>query len=597
MPSAAPLDRPASADRPDWLRRGFILAAILACAVALSPSNVDPDLWGHVQYGEDLLADGVLPETATHTFTAEGHRWINHENLSELAFALGYRHLGPRGLLWAKCLLGLGVMVLMVWVGGRRGVELPVMCGVMLLVATTLTAFWPVRPQLFSYVFFAIMIALVSRVFAEWSGRYDVQTRWLWLAAPLFAVWANTHGAFVAGYCIFIAYLGLRAIEALWHRGRAAWPVVGRLTLVALGCGAATLLNPYGPELLVWLAQSLAEPRPEITEWAPPRPSDEFFYPFVLLAVLTVVAWTATRQKRDWVPIVLIVLTFSQAAMHLRHIAFFAVLCGFWLPEHVQSIMTRLRGGATDGNSSRGASTEADAGAMPRVVFGGLLLAFVLLGFKLTDRLGDFPVERSEYPVDAIAYMAEHRIDGRLVVAFNWAQYAVAALAPDVRVAFDGRFRTCYPQEVVDMHFDFLMGDVPGYRNRSPKSGEVDGTRVLSYGEPDLALVDRRYPHSVAIMREQDDWTLLYQDGLAQLWGRRERFDRRESPDYLAVEARQIDDRPISVSALELEGSVTWPALPPARGAEGEFSALPDAVTIQTTSQTSTQSSTSRDRS
>ncbi len=554
--------------RPDSLQRGFIVAAILACAVALSPSNVDPDLWGHVQYGEELLADGTLPETATHTFTARDQRWINHENLSELAFALGYRHLGARGLLWAKCLLGLGVMLLMVRVAQRRGVEMPVMCAVMLLVATNLTAFWPVRPQLLSYVLFALVITLVTRVFGQWHGRYDAQTRWLWLAAPLFAVWANTHGAFVAGYCIFSAYLVFRAVEALWHRGHAAWSLVGRLALVVLGCGAATLANPYGPELLVWLAQSLAEPRPEITEWAPPRPSDEFFIPFVLLSGLTVVAWTFSQRKRDWVNLVLIVLAFSQAALHLRHIAFFAILCGFWLPEHVQSLVSRLRSRSVGDTSAGDALPEKGSPVFNRLVIGGLCLAFVLLGFKLTDRLGDFPVERDEYPVDALEYMAEHRLNGKLVVVFNWAQYAIAALAPDVEVAFDGRFRTCYPQEVVDMHFDFLLGDVPGHRHRSPRSGPIDGVRVLEYGRPDLVLVDRKYVHPVAIMQQQDDWVLLYQDSLAQLWGRGETYDRPDSPDYLAIGERRISDR-------ERIGSVTWPALPTARRADSLLFNLP----------------------
>ena len=32
-------------------------------------------------------------------------------------------------------------------------------------------------------------------------------------------------------------------------------------------------------------------------------------------------------------------------------------------------------------------------------------------------------------------------------------------------------FRTCYPQEVVDMHFDFLVGENDGKRSRSASSG------------------------------------------------------------------------------------------------------------------------------
>ena len=53
------------------------------------------------------------------------------------------------------------------------------------------------------------------------------------------------------------------------------------------------------------------------------------------------------------------------------------------------------------------------------------------------------------------------------MLRFKWAQYAIAAFGvnsderPHLKVAFDGRFRTCYPQELVDMYFDFAIGDAP----------------------------------------------------------------------------------------------------------------------------------------
>jgi hypothetical protein len=58
-----------------------IATLALGCAWMLSLNLVDPDLWGHIRYGQDWLAAGELPRAATHTFTAVGHPWINHENL------------------------------------------------------------------------------------------------------------------------------------------------------------------------------------------------------------------------------------------------------------------------------------------------------------------------------------------------------------------------------------------------------------------------------------------------------------------------------------------------------------------------------------
>src|SRR4051812_49835848 len=86
------------------------LAILLACGVCLTNNMVDPDLWGHVQYGRDVLRDGLLHPTATYTYTAVGNRWINHENISELLFAIGMDTIGPTCVLWIKFALGLGVV-------------------------------------------------------------------------------------------------------------------------------------------------------------------------------------------------------------------------------------------------------------------------------------------------------------------------------------------------------------------------------------------------------------------------------------------------------------------------------------------------------
>jgi hypothetical protein len=189
-----------------------------------------------------------------------------------------------------------------------------------------------------------------------------------------------------------------------------------------------------------------------------------------------------------------------------------------------------------------------------------ILAAVVLQTVALSRRLSDFPVLRSQYPVDAIQYMADHRLGGKLVVAFNWAQYAIAALAPDVQVQFDGRFDTCYPQEVIDMHFDFLLGDCTGPRERSPASGPLDGTRVLNHLQPDLVLVERRYPNPKQVMSavssgDHPEWTLLYSDAVADLWGRRSRYDDPASPHYLPPAERRHD-------VNLLEARFQWPALP-----------------------------------
>lgn len=371
----------------------------------------------------------------------------------------------------------------------------------------------------------------------------------LWFLPPLFAVWANTHGGFVAGLGVLSVYLGGRAIEALRRDGRRALGKVAGYAGVASASALATLANPYGVELLLWLAHDLVPPRPEITEWGPLLPLDLQLVPFVALAGLTVAGWLGSRRPLDPTKTVLLGAGVWQAVAHARHPPLFAIMVAFWLPPHVEALWRRLR-------PSAGVSSAPVPERSLGVIRAAAWVTTLALAITLGVRSRTLWVSKSAYPVEAFEYMAAHGLIGKLVVHFDWAQYAIAAFAPETTVAFDGRFRTCYPQEVADMHFDFILGNPPGQRWRSPQSPPVDGARVLEFGRPDLVLVSRRYPHAVETMEQHGgDWSLLYQDALAQLWGRRTKYDDPARAEYLPPAERAISDRPQT-------GVVPWPALP-----------------------------------
>ncbi len=566
-----------------WFDYGLLAATLLCCAVALSPAAADPDLWGHVQYGRDALAEG-LATTTTYSFTAEGYRWINHENLAELFLAAVVDSLGPVGLLIVKCLLGTGLIGLIMVVARKQGANLLAICLLAMLVATNLTYFWCTRPQLLSYVYYALLLMLLTYCFQGWAGHCRIprleqgqgesppleyspaRMQWLWAAPVLFFFWTNSHGGFVAGYCIFVAYLGLRGCELLIDRRRAALPQLGHFAMIAAASGLATLINPYGPGLHGWLIQSLGMPRPEILEWHAPDLTSTTMIPLWVIMFSWCAAMLLTRRSRDITHLLILTLTLWQTLSHVRHLPFFAIPFGFWMAPHIDSVLQRFRIG-----KHADALRTAGHPAWRVGISGVFLLAFCLLSYKLQTRLAQMTVARNEYPVSAFQFMADNDLHGRLIVTYNWAQYAIAAFGPNrphedrpMLVSFDGRFRTCYPQEVVDMNFDFVLGDlVPRHRGSDPDG--FDDEQVLEFRDPELVLISRLQPHSVNVMfRNQQRWALLYQDRLAQVWGRRSAFDDPASPRYLAPDHRHITND-------EQTGNVSWPALPIRRSPVGRL--------------------------
>ena len=533
---------------PRWLHNGILLLLTLVAANLLAWRSIEPDLWGHIQYGEDWIHAGTMPTTASHTYSTPNQPWVNHENLFELAVAFGQRNVGGYGLMIFKCLSGLWLLWMMVRNASRMAVPILAAAVAMIPVAAGLAEFWLMRPQLCSFLYFGLMLIAFDRAFRDWPISKTVQTKWLWLCIPLLIAWTNSHGGFAAGLCVFIAVLGLRGIELWWHQGPLATRTLLHFAALGLIAILSVLVNPYGWELPYWMIVSLSQPRPEVSEWANILDGGGVLFPFLALSILSIAGVCLTRFKRDWVQIIVLGLIAMQAIGHLRHLAFFAIAFGFWMPQHVWSLWHRL----VEWRPTLGVHEELTGRAAKLIGIELAAVAVALVGL-LSYTFATFGVDRSKYPVSAFEFMEREQINGRLVVTFDWAQYALAALAPDTTVGFDGRYDTCYPQTVVDMNFDLLFGSDITRRHRGKDSGPVDSNRVLEFGNPNLVLMDRiADPAAVQHLDQHPEWILLYSDGRAALWGRRSVYDDPTSANYIALQRRHISD-------VMPEGITAWP--------------------------------------
>lgn len=561
--------------RIDWATILTTAIFLLLCGIALTPTAADPDLWGHVQFGRDTLQVG-LSHTTTYSFTTVNHRWINHENLSEVLMAIGMDRFGPGWMQAVKCFFGILVLGSMMIFAHKRSVTPLSCCVVVLLILMNLIYHWSLRPQLLTYVFFSVMVVLLSWVFHEWEGRWWLVSRKsnsstkltehffglkrryaLVIFLPLlFVAWTNAHGGFVAGFLVLGLALFCRCVEALVHDGRAALPVVAYLSVVTFLTGLATFLNPYGWHLHAWLIHSLQVPRPEIVEWHGLDFASLQAWYFALLLITAVASWLRDRERRDFTQLVILAVTAWQAISHQRHISFFAILVGYWLAPQIGSLLRTEREHISEQSRALRATTQ------PKLVC-ALIVLLLATSAGLFYRTREIYVSRSMFPISAVQFMADRRLlAGNMFVTYNWSQYVIGNLGArsttdkGIRVAFDGRFRTCYPQEVVDMHFDFVLGDLPGKRFRGTDSPPMAPARILTFFDPELVLLDREQPHSEKVMVEnRDRWVLLYQDAIAQLWGRADLYDNPTRPEYIDVEQRQIG------TDFRLD-SVPWPARP-----------------------------------
>lgn len=546
------------------ISRLLIVPTILLIGLATISSNVsDPDLWGHVQYGREVLRDGVLPRTATWTYAAEGAPWVNHENIAELMLAWTVDTIGPAGLPWMKLAIAVTIFGLMIESARRSGAGWLPIGAMVMIVATNVQFHWHFRPQILTYMSLALLLSLWQHVFGQFDSTNSesifattARLRWLWLLAPLMCFWANSHGGFAAGVCIILAYHGLIGLQLIHRRGFRHRRFLLHLSIVTLAAVLATLINPYGLDLWKFMLSALTLPRPEIADWGPPQLIGMEATRLWCLIAVCVIALSAD-PRRNLAKLVILGLLLWQSLSHCRHLSIFAIVCGFWIPGSLQQLSSSLQ------QSFQKLQTQPKNGTTGRFRMAALLLMISTSLVKLLPTLGEVPVDRGEYPVSAMQFLHDHRLHGRTLVTFNWAQYAIGCFAADnsvlknSRVAVDGRFETCYPREITDICFDFWLGtDDPRDRYRSPYAPPFSPSMALEFEMPDLVLLARDQRPSVRVMQQhQDKWTLLYQDSLAQIWGRRSQYDVAGLPTYLPPSKRRISDAP-------QVGSVPWPAFP-----------------------------------
>jgi len=152
----------------------------------------DPDLWGHILFGRELLARGSLPLNNPYSYSAPSFHWLHHEWLSEVLMSAIFERYGALGLKLLKFLCTAGTVTLIVIAQSETDAPAAVQAPILLVVALILVPAMQFRPQMFDFILLSAIVALLSR--HNWRGSAP-----LWIAIPIVAVWINLHGGFFIG--------------------------------------------------------------------------------------------------------------------------------------------------------------------------------------------------------------------------------------------------------------------------------------------------------------------------------------------------------------------------------------------------------------
>jgi hypothetical protein len=480
-----------------------LLGVVLLCFVTI-PTQADPDLWGHLRFGLDMLASHSIPSSDPYSYTAAGAPWTNHEWLAELLYALAWKLARAAGLVVLKVSLAVLTGALCYRHLLCRGVSSDRAAVVLLTFIALLPPFQMLRPLLFTIPAFAATLIAVS------SAEYGSRTA-LWILPPLYAVWANLHGGFVAGLCV----LGMWGVLRIASDRRRLWATAVPLA-VTLG---ATCLTPYGWHLLAFLIKTASVPRPEIIEWEPLGITTPYGIMYAVVLGISVTGLALSRVERSWRLVVLFGVCALLPFAALRHGPLFMIAAVVLAGPHIADLFKRM--GETSRSSRRTPFEESrkpfeesreplEESRKPRAVPGWAPALPIFCVAVLVAATARRPITISigeQFPVNAVKFLAASGFEGNLIHRFNWGEYLIWYLGPRVKVMVDGRRETVYPQDIYQQYLNF-------------QSGVNDWDRLLRDHPADVALLERNSV-SANLLRLEDNWTLVYQDDVAIILARR----------------------------------------------------------------------------
>lgn len=459
-----------------------IIFLVLAVLFSFSSITIaDPDLWGHLRFGLDILESGSIPKEDTYSYLTKGQNWINHEWLAEYLFASVWVLGESAGLILLKTVVTSLTFGLIYWWLVKKDFN-PVRGGILLILV--LIMLWsfilPVRPQIFTILFFAILLFII--VNAE-NGKYH----YLWAAPIILALWANLHGGFLAGLGVLLLWF---LMHFLFHKEN--WMSI--LPPVLVSC-LSFLLNPYGLDLITFLLRTATESRLDISDWQPISIRSLPGILYLSLVVISLLGLVYSKHERKPVLVILYLVICVLPLLAFRHIQLFSAGVLLLAGEHVFSAWNRFWK-----RSKTEFRLKSLISAIPFIA--GLLILIAILPRNLSQIT--IPSAVHPFPFQVKELLKNSDVEGNLVVIFNWGEYIIWHLGPEVKVSMDGRRETVYSEDIYQEYLDFHHG-----------TGDWDA--VLTKHETDMALV-RKSTATFNLMMLNQDWELVYEDDFSALF-------------------------------------------------------------------------------
>ena len=479
--------------------------AILVCMFfsgeGRSQLLLDGDTGWHIRIGEYILDHHVVPTTDLFSFSKAGEPWFAWEWLADVIYGSLFRSMGLKGVVVLSglmiALIATIILRHMLW----RNANLFLSVAVTLFCTAAAAIHYHARPHLFTLLFLVITMWMLDRDRSSPSWH-------VWLLIPLTALWTNLHG----GFLLIIAIIGLLAIgtvaETFLLENR-RWSSAFRYPALLVGCGLATIVNPYGIGLHQHALEYLRSTwiKDMVEEFHSPNFHSESMLYFEILLFLGFAAAACFLRLRQIVEPLWIVYFAHAALESARHVTIYVFLAGpivaieatkWWMEWSKNRSRKSLPGILNQ------LSEEMRFGFRWASIWPALAVSLIFIGTPIQWPT-DFPDER--FPVKIVSAHREEFATARVFTSDQWGDYLIFQLFPATKVFMDGRS-------------DFY-GEALGKEYLAVLQGQYNWNAILRKYRFSMVLAPVSWP-LCSLLKQTSDWKVIADDGKAILFLRKD---------------------------------------------------------------------------
>ncbi len=468
--------------------RDILFFGILFTVVLNGPRffNQDGDLGRHITIGNYILNTGVIPTSDIFSHTMRGAELTPHEWLAQVALALAHRAMGLSGDVFLFAAIVSTTFLIVYDEIIKRGVFRLVAMLVTITAVSASAIHWLVRPHAFTFLFVALWTYGLEQVYQGKDAK-------LWRLPLLMMVWANMHGAFIAGFVVWGAY----AAEWTWDflRGCASNVIGKRLALTGLFSFSLTFVNPVGWRLWATSVGYIGSKYlvDHTVEYMSPNFHDKPMWFFLFMLAFALFALAGERR----LPLRETLLLAGWAIMGLysaRNIPLFAIIVAPIYGELIQawaqrnSLLVRLDAGMRKIESQLRGNFW-------------ILASILIIGFAAQNNsVARNQYDATQFPVQAVNWALNNPQDGNMFNDFKWGGYILYRLWPRQTVFIDGQ--TDFYGEALTREYERVITLSANWED------------VLKKYNIKWILIPQGSPLANHLMKS-NRWKILYQDETA----------------------------------------------------------------------------------